>query len=218
VASKGTIKLGTLGTSIQATTGARTIEENRKIAEAWATMTNRAGGINGYKVDVIYKDGQGDTARTLQAIKDLDKAGVLAIVGQGVAQTISGSDDYIHDKKIPIVGGTPYTPEFDSDPYYFPVSAGYYAGVYGQVAAARDAGAKYFRNMYCTEVAACAQSVPVTNAAAQREGLKGDGVGASAVAVDYTANCIDGRQKGVDFMQLNGMNAANFVRDCARQN
>jgi branched-chain amino acid transport system substrate-binding protein len=218
VAAKGTILLGTLGTTIQATSGARTTEATRKMAQVWTDQVNAAGGINGYKVKMQYEDTRGDTARTLAAIKTLDKAGVLAIVGPNSASNITGSDDYITAASLPIVGGNPHTPEFDSHPMFFPVSASYYAGVYGQVAAARDAGAKYFRNMFCVEVAACAQSVPVTNAAAQREGLKGDAVGASAVALDYTANCISAKQAGVDFLQLNGMNPANFVRDCQRQN
>ncbi|MBW8827662.1 MAG: ABC transporter substrate-binding protein, partial [Acidobacteria bacterium] len=182
-------------------------------------QTNAAGGINGYKVAVEYRDSRGDSARGLAALRELEKDGVLVIVGQNIANSaLPAGDDMFSAKKLPVVGGQPYTPEFDTHPMYFPVSAGYYSGVYGQVALARDMGSKYFRNLFCTEVAACGQSVPVTNAAAQREGMKGDSQGASAVASDYTANCLDAKQKGVDFLQSNGTNFANLIRDCARQN
>jgi len=217
-AAKGTVKLGTIGTSLNSTTGLRTTDETRKIALAWADQVNAAGGINGYKVQVIFKDGRADTARTLQGIRELNEAGVLAVVGQGVAQNISGSTEYIGKNNVPILGGTPYTPEFDYHPMYFPVSSAYYAGVYGQVAAARDVGAKSFLNAFCTEVAGCAQSVPVTKEAAAREGLKFSSQGASAVAADYTAICLSAKQDGVDFFQSNGLNFANVIRDCSRQN
>ncbi|MBW8827711.1 MAG: ABC transporter substrate-binding protein, partial [Acidobacteria bacterium] len=217
--TKGTLTFGTIGTSISANNGSKTQDESRKIAQAWVDQTNAAGGINGYKVAVEYRDARADTARGVAALHELEKDGVLAIVGQDVANSVlPAADDFLSAKKLPVVGGMPYTPEFDTHPMYFPVSAGYYAGVYGQVALARDMGSKYFRNLFCTEVAACGQSVPVTNAAAQREGMKGDSQGASAVASDYTANCLDAKQKGVDFLQSNGTNFANLVRDCARQN
>ncbi|MBW8824811.1 MAG: ABC transporter substrate-binding protein, partial [Acidobacteria bacterium] len=218
-AFKGTLTFGTVGTSINVNTGAKTLDESRKIGEAWVNQTNAAGGINGYKVAVEYRDSRGDSARGLAALRELEKDGVLAIVGQNIANSaLPAGDDLFSAKKLPVLGGQPYTPEFDTHPMYFPVSAGYYAGVYGQVALARDMGSKYFRNLFCTEAAACGQSVPVTNAAAQREGMKGDSQGASAVAADYTANCLDAKQKGVDFLQSNGTNFANLVRDCARQN
>src|SRR5688500_75558 len=40
--ARGTIKIGVLGTSISATTGVRTPEESRKIAQAWEKRINTA--------------------------------------------------------------------------------------------------------------------------------------------------------------------------------
>ncbi|MBW8825207.1 MAG: ABC transporter substrate-binding protein [Acidobacteria bacterium] len=214
--SKGTVLLGTLGTSLSTTTNAKNLEENRQITQAWVAQTNAAGGINGYKVKILYKDVLNDSARTLQAVKDLDAAGVLAIAGEQVIMT--AADSYIDKHQIPVVGGSPNNgSENDQDPMYFP-TGGNYSQVYGQVAAARDVGAKHFRNLYCTEVAACAVSVGITKYAADREGLKFSSEGASAVQPDYTATCLSAKNAGVDFFQSNGLNFPNVVRDCSRQN
>jgi hypothetical protein len=130
---------------------------------------------------------------------------------------ITGSLGKINSAQIPIVGGTPYTPEFDTNKYFFQVSSSYYAGVAGQVWAAKAFNLKKFSNVYCTEVPACAQSVPVTKAASDFLGLQHTGVGASARAVDYTALCLSQKQDNVDFFQSNGLNTVNLIRDCKRQ-
>jgi branched-chain amino acid transport system substrate-binding protein len=101
---------------------------------------------------------------------------------------------------------------------YFPVSASYYAGVYALVAAARDVGAKSMAYPYCAEAAACASGVPVAKAAAEREGLKFYAEQASNVAPDYTANCLRAKNANADYLHGVGLNLANLVRDCSRQN
>lgn len=216
-ATKGTIKLGTMATSLNSATGLAVVEETKKIGEAWQAMVNDGGGINGYKVQLLYRDERGDNARALAAIKELDAAGVVALVGQGEAARMPAIASYLNQKKIPVIGGQPYTNEYCSDPMFFPVPSCQADGVYGQVATARDVGAKHFRNVYCLEVAACATSVPQTKYAADREGIKFSAEGASAVAADYTATCLSAKNAGVDFFSSNGLNFANVVRDCARQ-
>lgn len=217
-ANKGTIKLGTLWSSISSTTGAKTLEEAKKVAQVWVDTANAAGGVNGYKIELVARDNKNDIARGAANVKELESAGVLAIIGADAAAQISASDKLLQDKGLPYLGGVPYTPEFDDHPMFFPVSAGFTAGVYGQVAAARDAGAKHFRSLSCSEVAACSSSGPARAAAGQREGVKVTEQLASAVAPDYTANCISAKNDGVDFFQANGTNLANLVRDCTRQN
>jgi ABC-type branched-subunit amino acid transport system substrate-binding protein len=214
--NRGTIKIGIVEAGTSATTGQTEVAEAEKIAREWARQVNADGGINGYDVEIVVKTGTNDTARVLQSFTELDQEGVHAVV-QRVAQVITGSVAKIKSAKLPIVGGVPYTPEFDTEPLFFQVSSSYYAGVAGQVSAAKHAGANHFRNAYCTEVPACAQSVPVTEKAAKHFGLQHSAVGASARAVDYTAVCLAAKQAGVTFFQGNGMNTPNLVRDCKRQ-
>jgi len=216
VASKGVAKFGELYNSVNASSGAPTLQEERKMTQAWLAQNNST--VNGYKIQIELTDIKADTAKTTQAVKEFDKDGVLAIVGQQAINGLPASDKYLDDHKLPILGGSPYLPEFDSQPMYFPVDAGFNAGVYGQIAAARDVGSKFFDTIYCTETTACAFAIPVLQSAAQREGIKFAASPASANAPDYTANCLSAKQAGADFLQNNGINMANLVRDCARQN
>jgi branched-chain amino acid transport system substrate-binding protein len=214
--AKGTIKMGLIGSEVNSR-GQVQGTEGKQIAEAWIAATNAAGGINGYKFQLVYRNANGDSARALAAAKEMKAAGVVAFT-EADASFMPSIADYMAQNNLPVLGGQPYTIEFDYHPMFFPVQAGQFAGVYGQVAAARDVGAKHFRNVYCAEVAACATAVPETRYAAEREGLKFSSQAASAVAPDYTATCLAAKADGADFFQSNGLNFANVVRDCSRQN
>ncbi|MBW8825323.1 MAG: ABC transporter substrate-binding protein [Acidobacteria bacterium] len=215
-ANKGTIKLGVIESQINSR-GQAQAPEGKQMGQAWIDAVNAAGGINGYKFELVYKNVNGDPARALNALKELDKAGVIAFT-QTDASVLPPLRDEMTKLNLPVIGGQPYTNEFDWHPMFFQVQAGTGAGTYGQVAAARDVGAKHFLNAYCAEVAACATSVGKTKYAADREGLKFSSQGASAVAPDYTALCLSAKNDGVDFFQSNGLNFANVIRDCSRQN
>jgi len=214
--NKGIIKIGVLTSEVNSR-GQALAPEGKQMGQTWVDETNAAGGINGYKFELVYKNVNGDSSRALQALKDMDKAGVVAFT-EGDASVMPAIRDYMSQANLPVIGGQPYTNEFDWHPMFFQTEPGQAEGVYGQVAAARDVGAKHFRNVYCLEVAACATSVPETKYAADREGLKFSSQGASAVAPDYTATCLSAKNDGVDFFQSNGLNFANVVRDCSRQN
>jgi branched-chain amino acid transport system substrate-binding protein len=214
---KGLVKLGGLDSSVSAS-GARTLEEAHRMAAAWVDTTNAAGGVNGYRVQLLWRDNRSDTGRGAQNVKELDASGVLAIVGQDANAQLPTSDKLLQDKRLPVIGGVPYLPEFDDHPMYFPVSSGWSAGVYGQVAAARAVGATSFRRLFCTDTPSCAQTNGAVQAAGVREGLRVTVEGASAAATDFTSNCLTARSAGADFVQLSGVPMATVVRDCSRQN
>jgi len=215
-ANKAVIKVGVIDSEVNGR-GQPQAPEGKQIGKAWVDMANAAGGINGYKFELVYKNVNGDSSRALAAVKDMASSGVIAFT-QSDASVMPAVRDEMAKDKLPVVGGEPYTNEFDWHPMFFQVQPGQAEGVYGQVAAARDVGAKHFRNVYCLEVAACATSVAETKYAADREGLKFSSEGASALAPDYTATCLNAKTAGADFFQSNGLNFANVVRDCARQN
>ena len=99
--AKGTIKIGTIGSTVSATTGQPILDETGEIARAWVKQVNDDGGINGYKIELVVKDGQNDTAGVLQAFTELDQEGVHAIAGQSVATRITGSIAKINEAKLP---------------------------------------------------------------------------------------------------------------------
>jgi branched-chain amino acid transport system substrate-binding protein len=216
-ANKGTILLGTEGFGTD-TRGNKTLEDTRKVAEAWQDGVNAAGGINGYKVKVIYKDTKSDSALTLNATKALDAAGVLAIVGQTVYNTGAVMMQVADDKKLPVLGGTGWFVEARQSPMYFEVQADHFAGNYGVVAAANQAGAKVYRHTYCVELVACSANEGVMKWATAKLGMKFSSQAVSSSKADFTAECISAKNDGVEFLQSEGGALAQVVRDCSRQN
>ena len=79
--AKGTIKIGTIGSTVSATTGQPILDETGEIARAWVKQVNDDGGINGYKVELVVKDGLRHR-QVLQAVTELDQDGVHAIVAE----------------------------------------------------------------------------------------------------------------------------------------
>ncbi len=189
--------------------------EAKQIADAWAAIQNAAGGINGYRFQIVYRNVDGDARKAVQAVREIDAAGALALT-TGDASVMPAVADLLVQRSLPAIGGQPYTPEWDWHPMLFPVEAGPAAGSYGQVAAARDVGATHFRNVYCAELPACLESVKPTRYAAQREGLRFTAQAAPGTAADYTATCVAAKADDADFFQANGLDFAAVVRDCSR--
>jgi hypothetical protein len=216
--SRGTVLIGVLGTSVSPTTAQRQVEYGRKISEAWATRVNAAGGINGYKVAIAYRDVANDVARANAAVREFDKLGV-AVVTQEILAQMSAVMPFLESKKIPIIGGyIPAFPEASTSPMFFPAFGNTDTATAGIVNAARDAGAKHFRKLFCAELAACGANDALQRATAQRLALGYSSQSGSLFAVDYTAQCLSARSAGADFLQVDGIPLAPVVRDCGRQN
>lgn len=216
-ANKGTLVFGTIGTSNDPRLG-KTAEETRKVAETWAKKVNSAGGINGYQVKVLYKDGRGDVATALNAAKELESAGVLGIIGQTIFSQMPAVMGVAEQKKMPVVGGTPWFPQSETSPMFFTVSSNYNSPVFGHVNSAFQSGAKHFRKIYCIETPACVESEPPMRWSAEKLGMKFSSQASSVLKTDFTAECITAKSAGADFVQDDGPPFAALVRDCARQN
>src|ERR1035438_4510156 len=70
---------------------------------AWAKSVNAAGGINGYKVNVISKDDQGNIGVSLAEAKALISQNVLAIVDDTNDDTAWAS--LAQSAQVPVIGG-----------------------------------------------------------------------------------------------------------------
>ena len=95
------------------------------------------------------------------------------------------------------------------------------SGLANQVNVAKQFGkATKFANLYCSEVAACAQADPPLAAAAKKAGIGYTSLAVSATATSYTAQCLKLQQEKVDYAQMNFTTAAaaKFVQDCQSQN
>ena len=102
----------------------------------------------------------------------------------------------------------------------FLTMTGVIPGLGGQVAVAvKDGHAKKFANLYCAEIAACAQANPVLQGAAKAAGIGYTQLAVSSTAPSYTAQCLQLKQDGVDYAQLNFTTAAavRFIQNCQAQ-
>jgi branched-chain amino acid transport system substrate-binding protein len=94
-------------------------------------------------------------------------------------------------------------------------------GLAAQIAVAVKYGhAKHFPNLYCAEIAACAQANPILQGAAKAAGISFTQLPVSSTAPSYTAQCLQLQQDKVDYVQLNLATAAavRFIQSCQAQN
>ena len=211
------IKIGVIGslTGPQASSS----DQGATVAPAWAAWINANGGIDGHPVQVIVLDDKGDPATAQAAGQQFASDGVAAIIVSS-DNLVSAFDSAAIAKGIPLISGSANSSDWYTKPGMFPTPTGVINGVAAQVAVAVKYGhAKKFANLYCAEVAACAQVNPVLQGAAKAAGIGYTQLAVSSTAPSYTAQCLQLKQEGVDYAQLNFTTAAavRFVQNCQAQ-
>jgi branched-chain amino acid transport system substrate-binding protein len=194
-------------------------DQGATVAPAWADWINANGGIDGHPVKVIVLDDKTDPATAQADEQQLAADGVAAIIVSS-DDVVSAYDSAAIAKGIPLIGGTSDENDWYLKPGMFPTMTGIANGVAAQVAVAVKYGhAKKFANLYCSEVAACAQVNPILAAAAKATGIGFTELAVSSTAPSYTAQCLQLKQEGVDYAQLNFTTAAavRFIQNCQAQ-
>ena len=211
------IKIGVIGslTGAQASSS----DQGATVAPAWAAWVNANGGLDGHPVQVIVLDDKGDPATAQAAGQQFIADGVSAIIVSS-DNLVSAFDGAAIAKGIPLIGGPSDENDWYAKAGMFPTMTGIVNGLAAQVAVAAQYGhAKKFANLYCAEVAACAQANPVLQGAAKAAGIGYTQLAVSSTAPSYTAQCLQLKQEGVDYAQLNFTTAAavRFVQNCQAQ-
>jgi branched-chain amino acid transport system substrate-binding protein len=224
--TKSEIVLGAIMT-ISAGDGGGTAEQQeaaeapKKAIEAWADWVNCQGGANGHPIRMEVRDDSLDTAKAAAAARELvEQEHVLALVGNNAPITDGAFTDYVTEKGIPVIGGAPYNFAFGTNPLYFPASTTVLPLVFGHAQTARDlADAERFGVLWCVDVPACKQAVPVLKDDAGKVGI--EFVFDRGVAINqpsYTAECVAAKQEGADALELAGSGFFERLRrDCDRQ-
>jgi branched-chain amino acid transport system substrate-binding protein len=217
-APKGAVlKVGVIGslTGPQASSS----DQGATVAPAWASWVNANGGIDGHPVQVIVVDDKGDPAAAQAAGQQLVSDGVAAIVVSS-DNLVSAYDSAAIAKGIPLISGSANAQDWYTKPGMFATVTGNVPGLAGQVAVAAKYGhAKKFANLYCAEIAACAQAGPILQQVAKAAGVGYVAMAVSSTAPSYTAQCLQLKQEGVDYAQLNFASAAavRFIQSCQAQ-
>jgi branched-chain amino acid transport system substrate-binding protein len=171
-------------------------------------------------VRVVVKDDGGDPAKAQAAAKSLasDPTDVAIVIG---ADTVLPS--YVDDMRaanIAVVSGTGNTEPWYTKTGLFPTTTDTVSGVKAQVDVAKQfAKSSVFAQVYCAEIAQCAQANPIIQGEAAKLGMKFVPLSVSATSTSYTAQCLQLKQSKVDYAQLNISSAvgAKLIADCQAQ-
>jgi branched-chain amino acid transport system substrate-binding protein len=193
-------------------------QDQAKTLAAWQAYVNSHGGVAGHPVAVTVIDTKCDPGNTAAAGQSLIAAHVLAIIdGTGLDSAFQKEVDAA---KIPVLCGIENGNGFtcQSDPNFFPSGSTVVVGLYGQALAAKQAGANSYGIVYCSEVAACKQALPLQKTYAQQVGLKWvPPISASLSAPNYTAQCVAMQEAKAQALFGAGPPSQKLADDCARQ-
>jgi branched-chain amino acid transport system substrate-binding protein len=131
---------------------------------------------------------------------------------------VSAYDSAAIAKGIPLIGGPSDENDWYAKAGMFPTMTDIANGLAATVAV-RYGHAKKFANLYCAEVAACAQAKPILQGSAKAARIGYTEMAVSSTAPSYTAQCLQLKQEGVDYAQLNFTTSAavRFVQNCRAQ-
>jgi branched-chain amino acid transport system substrate-binding protein len=116
---------------------------HRDTVRAYFNEVNAAGGVNGYKLQLIDCDSGFDPTRAHQCSDRLINQGILALVGSLSVSGEQAEVPYLASRGVPVIGGLGVPAEFQS-PLSYPVSVNILAGGVDALAAhAKDLGIQH---------------------------------------------------------------------------
>lgn len=197
---------------------ASSIAQTSPTIQAWASWENSHGGIDGHKVEVIVKDDGYNPGTALSDAKELVTADhVVAIFDNSDVDTSWAS--FIEQQKVPGIGGLDTAAGY-TNPDFFPPGGTYQFETIVGVQTAKQAGIKKEADLYCVEVAICAQSSAQLKSALAKTGLQlAYSAGIGFAAPNYTAQCLAAKQSGATAMTVADASAvvAKVASECAAQ-
>ena len=164
--------------------------------QVWAASVNAAGGVAGHPVKVLVGDDQSDPSRYRSLVQDfVENQHVIAFVGN--EGQVQAGQQYLEQKRIPVIGSGDGTPTWHESFVHFSVAADADALPYGDLAEAKQEGKGKLAVLSCVESSACA----TWSSAAQRYAPK---IGVALVyqaqisitQADFTSECLNARNDG----------------------
>jgi len=213
------IKVGNIGT--YSGPSGSSYSPNRDAVVAWSKAVNAAGGINGHPIELYAEDDAGDPAKSAQILRDLvENKKVVALVGVAAGNTDASWASYLATKGVPVVGGVASSTIWNTNPLYFPASAGSQIKAAVSSLVAKQQGKNNVYSMYCAELAVCAGILTPIKSSAEKLGTKFVGSAAvSASAADYASTCLQAKQTGAEVVADNLTLAASarMIPACDKQ-
>jgi branched-chain amino acid transport system substrate-binding protein len=191
-----------------------------KSVQAWVAATNARGGLNCHPIKLVVYDTGGDPSRN-QALtqRAVEQDKVIAFVYNGAPLSGQASADYLHQRRIPVIGEEGAQPWVCYDPMGFPVMSSCdegIQGIYHMLAKVVRAGDKVAA-ITCNEVPFCVAYHNLAEKYATEAGLKLVYNGTiSMTQPDYTSACLQAKDAGAQALVLGMENtsASRVRRSC----
>jgi branched-chain amino acid transport system substrate-binding protein len=168
---------------------------------AWASWIDAHGGIDGRMVKVIVKDDGYNPSTALSDAQTLvEQDHVIAIMDNSFVD--QGWQDYIKQQGVPVLGDTESVAGY-TNPDFFTPGLTFNNSPAATADSIKKAGVKKMADLYCVEVAICAQSASELKASMAKIGLTmvyQGGIGFAAP--NYTAQCLAAKQAGATGMEV----------------
>lgn len=185
----------------------------RETLAVWAKEMNARGGLACHPVRVITGDDGGEPARAAALGQDMvAKHVVIAFVGNYALFSVGGLRSMVERLKVPAVGGDLLSAAWHESQWMFPQGASLYPQLVGLYRHGVSAGYRRIGLLYCVEVEGCRYVAKHTREAAADAG--GETLYDAPVSVtqtDYTAQCLNAKNAGVDQLAL-GMDGGSMIR------
>ncbi len=197
---------------------ASTISQTAPAAEAWASWTNAHGGLEGHKVQLTVKDDGYNPSTSLTDAESLVQQNhVLAIIDN--SDEDQAWANYAKQQGVPVLGDTDTEAGYTNSDFFTPGMT-FNNSSAAEADAMKKAGVTKVADVYCAEVAICAQSVPLLSAALKKVG--GSVVYSAAIgfaAPNYTAQCLAAKQAGAKGMEVGDASGVvvKVASNCASQ-
>jgi branched-chain amino acid transport system substrate-binding protein len=197
---------------------ASSVAQTTPTIQAWAKYVSAHGGIQGHPVSIVVKDDGYNPTTSLAAAQTLVGTDhVVAIVDNSDVDTSWGP--YVKEQGVAVVGGSESDEGYDNPDWFVP-GATYNNFTAGIAYAAKKLKVKKMADVYCAEVAVCAQSSVTLKTALTK--LNIDLAYTSAIsfsAPSYTAYCLAAKQSGATALLVGDATAIvnKFVQNCTSQ-
>jgi branched-chain amino acid transport system substrate-binding protein len=200
-ATKSVVPLGNVGT-YSGLLGAiyKQAQQGLQLWEAYANACG--GGLDGHRVKVYSQDDGGDPSTSLTALQtQVERDHVVAFVGNINVLTISSTQRYLDEKKIPSIGNDGVDLQSISNPNIFPIVSRAELLLLGNVKLAVERGKKKFALLYCVEVPDVCRKQFLDPFNSKLGTVGGEAVMAAPISLaqpSFTSQCQQAQAKGVE--------------------
>jgi branched-chain amino acid transport system substrate-binding protein len=190
--SNAPIKIGFIGSTSSAQGSSGSVVQ--PAYSAWVDKVNAGGGINGHRVQMIFKDDQENPSTAIAEVHELvEQDHVIAIVDG--TDLDSGWASYVQQQHVPVIGGILANLTFISNPDFFPEGQTEDSLPISIALAVKKVGVKKFGILYCAESPDCSELTGPERTLAAKQGVSVSfAASISASAPNYVAQCLGAKQ------------------------